>query len=247
MRALGIDTATSLASVGVVENARVLAERSERVGGAHAVAVLPLIREVLASSGLALEELDLVAVSIGPGSFTGVRVGLSTGKGLALAAGLRLVGVSTLEALACAAGVREGPICPILDAKKGEIYGAVFRRDAAGLHCCLAPTVASPEAFAESITTPCTFVGDALGRYGGLFRERLGDRAVFDESVRPSGGVVALLGVERVRRTGVSDEPATLEPTYVRVPDAQRKRDERRSEGGGGQACEKIDRLGEVE
>lgn len=239
MRVLGIDTATSLASVGLADGARVVAERSERVGGYHAVALLPLIGEVLAAAGLAPDDLDLVAVSIGPGSFTGVRVGLSTGKGLALAAGLRLIGVPTLEALACAAGVGELPVCPALDAKKGEVYGAAYRRDGAGLHCCVGPVVTDPETFARMIPTPGTIVGDALGRYGPLWRDRLGARAAFDESVCPSGGVVAVLGGERVRRTGAADDPATLEPAYVRLPDAQRRQN--------GRDGEKIDRSGAVE
>src|SRR5689334_18463142 len=95
--------------------------------GSHARTLLPLIDNALAAARCELSDLDLIAVSIGPGSFTGLRIGLSVAKGLALATGLPAVGVPTLEAYANCAGARSGLLCPVLDARKGEVYGAAFQ------------------------------------------------------------------------------------------------------------------------
>src|SRR5262245_52075822 len=106
--------------------------------GSHARTLLPLIDAALAAAGVGLRQLDLLAVSIGPGSFTGLRIGLSVAKGLALATGLPVVGVPTLEAYALHVGPRPGLICPVLDARKGEVYGAVFRWQG-GESLCVSP------------------------------------------------------------------------------------------------------------
>ncbi|HYD50680.1 MAG TPA: tRNA (adenosine(37)-N6)-threonylcarbamoyltransferase complex dimerization subunit type 1 TsaB, partial [Terriglobales bacterium] len=107
MRVLGVDTSTWLASVGLVDEGRVVAERHESVRSNHGTSLLPLIASVLTDAGIAIGEIDAVAVAKGPGSFTGLRISLSVAKGLALATGARVVGVPTLPALARAAG-RDG-------------------------------------------------------------------------------------------------------------------------------------------
>lgn len=219
---LGIDTATGVASVGVV-GAHQFVERAQPVGGSHARALLPLIDGVLADAGVRLSDLRRIAVSIGPGSFTGLRIGLSVAKGLALATGIPLVGVPTLEAFAHAVGAGPDPIWPVLDARKGEIYAACFRWQGEELITEMAPTAIAPAALLERLTAPCTLVGDAVDAYAtawtslprGIRRLGLSDRP-------PSGAMVARLGVHRA-----VTPLAALEPAYCRPCEAEMQRERR--------------------
>ena len=221
VRAIGIETATSIASVGIVETDHVLAAQSLPKGGNHARALLPLIDSALHAAGIGLRDLDLVAVSIGPGSFTGLRIALSAAKGLALATGLPIVGVPTLEAYAATAGPRPGLVCPVLDARKGEIYAAAYQWEGADLRCVRPPVAIDPARFAASIDTPCTLIGDGVDAYGELWRLRLSDADLVPFStLAPSGAVVARLGVARADASG-TDDLADLEPFYCRVSEAE--------------------------
>jgi tRNA threonylcarbamoyladenosine biosynthesis protein TsaB len=124
---LGLDTATWKASVGLRLDGETAAEKSRSADGSHAVSLLSLIDEVLQAGSCTVRDLDAVAVSGGPGSFTGLRIGLSVAKGLAYATGARLIAVSTLEALARTVAHLDAKICPVLDARKGELYAACFQ------------------------------------------------------------------------------------------------------------------------
>jgi tRNA threonylcarbamoyl adenosine modification protein YeaZ len=124
---LGLDTATWKASVGLRLDGETVAEKSRAADGSHAVSLLSLIEEVLRDGSCTVRDLDAVAVSGGPGSFTGLRIGLSVAKGLAYATGARLIAVSTLEALARTVAHLDARICPVLDARKGELYAACFQ------------------------------------------------------------------------------------------------------------------------
>lgn len=186
--------------------------------------LLPAVEWLLERTETALEQVGAVAISRGPGSFTGLRVGLSAAKGLAYATGAALVGVPTLEALALrAAGVAGGcPVCPVLDARQGLVYAALFRlkgESGAGL-----PTVVRlREDFAgrtaevaEWVTEPTVFLGEGAMRYAREFAALLGDRFVLAPPHRrlPSAEEVAVLAMERWRR-GDTDDPAALQPEYV--------------------------------
>jgi tRNA threonylcarbamoyladenosine biosynthesis protein TsaB len=227
LRALGIETATSIASVAIVGADHVLAAQSLPQGGSHARTVLPLIESTLASAGMGLRDLDLIAVSIGPGSFTGLRIGLSVAKGLAMATGLPVVGVPTLEAYAQSAGPRRGLVCPVLDARKGEVYAAAFRwpahpRGSSQPECVTEPAAVAPQRFAASIELPCTLIGDGVDAYAALWRRELGEGAelVPYGALPPSAPVVARLGLARAAAFGV-DDVADLEPRYCRQSEAE--------------------------
>ncbi len=166
-------------------------------------------------------------MSLGPGSFTGLRVGLSFAKGIALANGARMVGVPTLEALAHEAPARFAFVAVVCDARRGETYAAAFRRGARSLER-VAPDVAlSPEHAAAWVAArlegeSAILVGDAPERYPESFaalRRRLAI-ATFEE-IHPSGSMVALLGERRLRR-GESDRLEALVPLYVRASAAER-------------------------
>jgi tRNA threonylcarbamoyladenosine biosynthesis protein TsaB len=209
-----------------VKDGAALAEESLRTTTNHAETLLPLLAGTLEKAGVTLNEVSGLGVSIGPGSFTGLRVALSTVKGLSYAAGQPVVGVPTLDALARTVCDREGLICPLLDARKAEVYVALFRRYGAGsVEKLSADLVLPPGEFLEQITEPCTFLGDGAERYADLIRERCPAeaRVLPFASFHPRGSMIATMAWERLRR-GEHDDLRSLVPAYVRPPEAVVKR-----------------------
>lgn len=245
LRIVGIDTATRAGSVALIRQGdRGAPERMAEVAHEeelrHAETLLPAIDRCLERAGCALGEVSGYAVSIGPGSFTGLRVGLSTAKGLAFATGAWLVGVPTLEAYATAAAqTGAGPVYVCLDARKGEVYAALFAADRRGrVERLLDDAVEKPVAAIERLR-PCLgdrdatlrVVGDGAARYpeeivGALERDRVVEVAPQSPSGR--GFAVAELGGERFRATG-PDDAAYLAPRYLRASEAELKLRERRA------------------
>ena len=197
----------------------VLAEGVHRESRSHTASLPLLVERVLGEAGLALEDVEGIAVSIGPGSFTGLRVGLALAKGLAFAGGLPLVGVPTLEALAWVADAEPGTsLCAALDARKREVYAALFTATAEGPSRLTPDLALSPAALAARLPRPCTLVGDAGEVYGDV----LGAHANLlpFATHHPRGGVIARLGAARLA-AGEAANAGTLEPVYVRPPDAE--------------------------
>jgi tRNA threonylcarbamoyladenosine biosynthesis protein TsaB len=231
MLILGIDTATQVASVGIVRTGEVLAEESRHERANHTETLLPLIGKVLTQAGVTLREIEGVGVSIGPGSFTGLRVALGTVKGFAYAMGQKVVGVPTLEALARTVSEWEGKeweglICPVLDARKGEVYAGLFRRGADGnLVRLLSDRVLAPQHLLEQITEGCLFLGDGAEAYGELIRHHRGtlSQLLPFAAYHPRGSVIARMAWGRLR-TGDGDALQSLVPAYVRPPEAVAKR-----------------------
>jgi len=226
MLVLGIDTATKIASVGLVRDREPLGEESCPASSNHTETLLPLISRLLVRCGIPLRDVQGIGVSIGPGSFTGLRIALSAVKGFAYALSQQVVGVPTLAALAHSVTDWEGNICPILDARKGEVYAAFFQRERHGFLERLTPDqVCAPCALLDRLATPCLFLGDAVERYGSLIVERCGPaaRLLPFATYHPRGAVVARMAWERLSR-GEPDDLSTLVPCYVRKPDAEFKR-----------------------
>ncbi len=146
MIVLGIETATAVCAVALVDDDVVRAERRYEIPQAHSEKLMECVDDCLKSAGLILSSIDGIAISIGPGSFTGLRIGLSVAKGLAFAAGKPLVGVPTLEALALQPvrkdiGEADDVIVPMIDARRDEVYTAIFRRH--GQECRTTASLAS--------------------------------------------------------------------------------------------------------
>jgi tRNA threonylcarbamoyladenosine biosynthesis protein TsaB len=203
----------------VVRDGVVLGEAVYRETRSHTRALGRLVDTVLADAGLALADVEGLAVSIGPGSFTGLRVGLALAKGIAFAGGLPLAAVPTLEALAWAAEAAPAEtVCAALDARKREVYAALFSMTADGPRRETPDLALRPEALAARLRPPCVVVGDAVDVYGAL----LGERAVLRPFAthHPRGGIVARLGWARLV-AGRHEDVGALEPVYVRPPDAQ--------------------------
>ena len=225
MRMLAIETATLAQGVVLAEDDRLLAELSYEAKGNRGGLLLPAVDQALKKAGLAARDLDAVAVSVGPGSFTGLRVGLATAKGLALGAGAVLVGVPTLEALAEGYVLQDGTICALLDAYRGEVYMAVFRRKGNTLERLSPDAVLAPEAVASALAGvegSVHLVGNGAARYRERLEAALGGRAcVTEEGLRavPSAAVVAQLGFRQL--AGGNKPDAGVAPIYLRRAEAE--------------------------
>jgi len=226
MRVLGVDTATTGGGIGIIDDEKVLAEYAFDAGDAPSARLIPAIKTVLDQARLDLAALDAIAVSLGPGSFTGVRVGLSAVKGLSLAGGMAVVGIPTLDALASQLHPTPSLICPLIDARKGEVYAALYKqREGGGLERLTPYQVLSPAALLSQLTSHATvFVGDGVEVYGDFIKGHLGERALFapPELRFLKGQTVATLGRKRIKQ-GEQDDVASLVPLYVRPSEAELK------------------------
>ncbi|MBI5167513.1 MAG: tRNA (adenosine(37)-N6)-threonylcarbamoyltransferase complex dimerization subunit type 1 TsaB [candidate division NC10 bacterium] len=201
-----------------------ISEYTLNIEATHSERLLPSIHRLLSDAGLKIGDPDGIAVALGPGSFTGLRIGLSTAKGLALASGKPVVGVPTLEAMAWNLPFCPYWICPILDARKKEVYCAIYRFHQDKLETIMGARSLSPQALLSLIREPTVFLGDGLVPYGCLLKEGLGDNALFAPLSKqgPSAANVAELGLWKLGRGEVVD-PASLVPIYIRPSEAELK------------------------
>ncbi len=212
MKVLALETATAACSVAVLDGAAVRAHRAAAMQRGHAEALMPMVEAAMAEAGLAYGDLDLVATTVGPGSFTGLRVGLAAARGIALAAGIPAAGVTTLEALA--AGIDEetragAPVAALLDARRGQVYAQLF--DAAGA-ARGAPFAAAPDA-ADLPDGPLLLVGAGAPLVIAAQGMRPGWR--FAETPRlPDAAPVARLAARRFAENPDALRPPR--PLYVR-------------------------------
>ena len=216
MRALAIDTSSQRASVVLWENGRSSATEHNDDPKRHAETLAGLIERALASAGWSKKQIDLISCCVGPGSFTGVRVGLSCAKGLALGLNRPIVGVGSLAAMAYDVKLDRGEVVvPLLDARKGEVFWAAYDVDRA---CVAGPghVTASRvrEIFDALGTTNPVVVGEITSRLD------VGSRRVLRGETTDvvDGTVIARIGIEIFAERGADDLDA-LEPTYVRPPD----------------------------
>ncbi len=225
MLVMGIDTSTMQGGVALLSEQGLVSEYTLNVKATHTERLLPLIDRALQDAGITLGQVDGLAVAVGPGSFTGLRIGLSTAKGLAVATGKPLVGVSTLEAMAWTLPFCAYPICPILDARKGEIYCALFRHEGDRLIRLSEDAARSPDSLVNRIQERTVFLGDGLGVYGDLLKARLNELAVLAPFARRGGSAAAVAELGRRRLLqGQRDEISELAPRYLRPSEAELKR-----------------------
>jgi tRNA threonylcarbamoyladenosine biosynthesis protein TsaB len=239
---LGIDTATAAASVALVEDGKLIAEEIQSNSGKpstgtvaqprgnHAEIVLPLLQSMLTKARVAVAQLSGIAVSIGPGSFTGLRVGLATAKGIAYECGLPLAGVSTLHANAARVPNFDGMICSLLDARKNEVYFALFRHDGRDLKRLTEDAMSSIDGALDQLRnsnrasgSSLLFIGDGARTYENfLTRAFASTQILAGNGYSSMAAEVARLAEGRFRAHR-TDDLALLAPVYLRPTQAETK------------------------
>lgn len=223
MIVLGIDTAGSSSGVALMAGEEVIAVSRMRHVPHASRPLLRTIDRLLAATGYALIDLGGIAVNVGPGAFTGLRVGLATAQGLALASGKPLVGCTAFEALVALVSEWEGAICPVLEARKGEVYAALYDQRDCLVRQVMPGMVLTPERLCALITEPTLFLGTALEAHRAVFAARLGAYAVcVNCGMDDVGGAVGVARVGQRRFAGGGgEEPSPLVPLYIRPADAR--------------------------
>ena len=216
---LAIDTATRTASLALYDGERVCAEETWLSRNQHTVELMPSLVRMLERQGIGPQDLRGIAVALGPGSFTGLRVGLSVAKGLALALSIPLVGIPTLDVLAYAQPARHSPLCAVVRAGRGRVCAALYRRRRGRWRRQGDYRIATIAELCAEVEGRTFFCGEIGVQEAQLLRERLGERAVVASpaSSLRRAGYLAELGYERLER-GEVDDPATLSPIYLHRP-----------------------------
>jgi len=219
---LGIDTAGRSSSVALVDETQVLASFYLRQAPPFSSHLMRLVDAVCAQVGCRISDLAGFAVSLGPGGFTSLRVGLATAQGLAMATGKPLVGCSAFEALVAMAAGWHGPVCPVLEARRGEVYAAFYCRQDATVREIMPGMVTTPDALCTLVTERTLFLGSGVRTYRALLASTLGAHAVCLENVAEGelAASVARLGQAGMYHASTAARQ-TLTPLYIRTADAR--------------------------
>lgn len=215
---LAIDTSTDVSGIALSSGGEVVAELTWRLGNSHAEELVPSIDYLLRKVRISPQELRAVFVARGPGSFNGLRVGISTAKGFAFALGIPVAGVSTLEVEAYAFAHTGLPICAVHNAGRGELAVAFFQQ-ADRWQCLKEEQLVTPDALCDEIQGRTLFCGELTGEVIELLRAKLGNKALVVEPAARlrRAGYLAALGWRRLEE-GRIDDPVTLQPIYMRPP-----------------------------
>jgi len=216
---LAIDTSTDTASLALIQDSQVLAELTWRSGQNHSTQLLPNLNHLLDQFKLNIQSLTGIIVARGPGSFNGLRVGISTAKGLAFSLGIPIVGVSSLEAEAYQYAGTGLPVCPIFNAGRGEIATALYQKKRNKWCQLTAEHITTVDTLCSQTTTKTIFCGEFVPSIASQLRERLRQKAVIPSSVTMlrRASFLAELGLKQLK-AGNYDDPATLQPLYLRRP-----------------------------
>ena len=225
MKVLAVETATAWQSVALLNGDSVLARCDQEAAGSHARLLLPAIDRVFAEAGLRPVQLDGLVVSIGPGSFTALRVGLATVLGIRTVTQLPLVVVPTLEGMAWNLRGAAIPVCPVVNSRRGEVYWALFQwRGKDHLERLVPEQVGAADTLGKQLSGPVMVYGEGWEREKGVIRPSAGRTAIITEvpdQMRPSAvsvGLAGLLRLSRGERAGVG-----ISPLYVQRPEAELK------------------------
>ena len=226
MLILAFESSARAASVALVEDGRLISQYSQCSGLTHSRTLLPMAEDMLKNAELTLDKIDLFAVAPGPGSFTGIRIGVSTVKGLAWAADKPCVGVSTLEAMAWHGLAAGGLVCPVMDARRSQVYNALFRiENGRPVRLCEDRPIALSQLAEElrALNAPAFLIGDGAELAEKYLREQGLACTVAPENLRwQSAWGVAMAAMDKT--PGNAD---ALLPVYLRLSQAERERQER--------------------
>lgn len=218
VRLLAIETSTLAGGVALLDGDRLTGDYLLGVGVTHSERLLPAIERALSDAGWSPRDLGGLAVAIGPGSFTGLRVGISTAKGLALALDIPVAGVPTLDALALGLPFSALPVCPVLDARKAEVYACLYRWDGQAMAREWEYLALPPDEVAARLTEPTVVLGD-----GAHLLRSPHARPAPPHRRQPGAGAVGVLGAARLG-AGEGVSAAELAPLYLRPSEAELRR-----------------------
>lgn len=224
---LSLDTATKCCSVaicsGELSAGNILGAHSLNTSVTHSRRLLTVIDGLIQECGIKWVDIAGIAVGLGPGSFTGLRIGMATAKGLAFASVIPLIGVSTLDSFACKQKTSKR-ICSIIDARKKEVYSAFYKTDKVSGRVVRESDIfaLTPEKLAEQITEPVMFVGDGVNSYGEFLKDKLGSLASFGTAVDNicCAATIGLIAGEKLK-AGETLDMVQAVPLYIRASDAE--------------------------
>lgn len=226
MNILAIDTSTSLASIALAVDEQIVGESLVNTNRTLSARLIPEIKRLLSTTGLAVADIDIFASSVGPGSFTGVRGGVATIQGLALAVGKPCAGFSSLAMLAMNFSLSNTLICPMLDARKSEVYAALYDCSSPlpspRIDDCVLPLTPFLGQITSLTDQSVIFTGEGALRYHDQIAEQLGNQAIFASFPHhiPHSANGTLLALHAFRQ-GELLEPSQLLPIYLRASDAE--------------------------
>lgn len=222
MNILGIETSTKTGGVAVVSEQGVVAQYTLNIEVTHSERLMATVDRVLGDTRINISQLDGFAVAIGPGSFTGLRIGIATVKGLAFATGKPVAAVPTLKALAWNLPHAAYPVCPLLDARKHEVYAALYAFDGSALKQVLSERVLPLSRLAEQLNGRTIFTGEASCLFRKEIQQTFGDAALLAplSALIPSAASVAEIGMNMIKN-GEQIDPDSLVPMYIRRPEAE--------------------------
>ena len=219
---LTVATATPTGSIALTRGEELLAELILKPSGSHSDFLVPAINELLTRTGVVIEEVDAFAAVVGPGAFTGLRVGVSTIKGLAQATAKPTIAVSSLQTLAMQVPDTGLPVCALLDARKGEVYAGMFQWHNNYPEPVSKEMVSAPEIVFDMITGNTVFIGDGCRAYRTLIVRHCSDRAHFVPwAAHPLRASAAAMLAHEIYCNGEGISPLELKPVYVRLSEAE--------------------------
>src|SRR3989338_8997793 len=239
MIVFGIDTSTNHGSVAIAEGGSLLSESFLPLNSSYSKTLINSLDDLLKKCKLGINDIDGFAVSIGPGSFTGLRIGLSTCKGFNLATGKPIVPVGTLDAITESYFSDSGflnftlhtphselLLCPILDAKKGEVYASIYKYEEGKIKKITDDMAINPEKLCQKFNEPVIFFGEGIKQYGDFIKNKLNGLAYFYDDAQKNSvaASIALLGGKKIERGDIEDS-TLLKPRYIRRSEAEIKLD----------------------
>ena len=216
---LAIDTSTNTASLALVRESEVIAELTWQCGQNHSTELLPRLASLLSQAKLSIKDINSIIVAKGPGSYNGLRVGISTAKGLAFSLGIPIVGISTLEVEAYQHADTNLPVCPIFNAGRGEIATAIYQTRRNKWQQIISEHITTMETLCPQIATKTIFCGELTASIADQLRRKLKQKAIISSPAARlrRAGFLAELGQKQME-AGNFDNPATLQPIYLRRP-----------------------------
>lgn len=228
MKILSLDSSGLVASTAVVEDNNLIAEYTVNYKKTHSQTLLPMLDEIVRMTETQLKDVDAIAVAKGPGSFTGLRIGLATAKGLALALDKPIVGIPTLEGLAMNLCGTEHLVCPLMDARRNQVYTGIYRFDGTELMIVkdqVAVAIDDIITALNQIGEKVIFLGNGVDVYRSCIEEKIAIPYQFAPAHlnKQSAGAVGVRGLQYLQK-GMIEDADTFAPEYLRVSQAERER-----------------------